>query len=184
MTDVAAWLQGLGLAKYARQFEENEIDLEALPHLTESMLDQIGLPIGPKAKLLAAISDLASSPGSYPENKREERVPTETAERRQITVVFCDLVDSTKLAGRLDTEDFRSVIQSYQIACKAIIERYEGHLARYLGDGILAYFGWPATHEDAAERAVRAGLDIVEAVKALTGPELLLVRVGISTVIV
>lgn len=190
MGDVAAWLQGLGLAKYVKDFEDNEIDFAALPHLTENMLEQIGLPIGPRAKLLAAISELAPSPATDRENKTQERVIAETsahqehAERRQITVMFCDLVDSTKLAGCLDPEDLRFVMQAYQRACRAIIERYEGHVARYLGDGILAYFGWPAAHEDAAERAVRAGLEVVEAVKALAGPEPLSVRVGISTGIV
>ena len=190
MRDVAAWLQGLGLGKYARAFEDNEIDFEALPHLTESMLERIGLPIGPRAKLLAAIAGLASSPASDPENQREERATAESAvqrrqaERRQITVMFCDLVESTSLARRLDPEDLRSVMQAYQRACGAVIERYEGHVAQYLGDGIMAYFGWPAAHEDAAERAVRAGLEVVEAVKAIEGPESLAARVGISTGIV
>jgi class 3 adenylate cyclase/predicted ATPase len=178
MGNVAAWLQGLGLGKYVKDFEDNEIDLDALPHLTESMLDKIGLPIGPKAKLLAAIARLSSSAAPATEAQREH------AERRQITVMFCDLVDSTRLASCLDPEDLRLVMQAYQRACTAIIGRYEGHVARYLGDGILAYFGWPAAHEDAADRAVRAGLEIVEAVKSLAGPEPLLVRIGISTGIV
>jgi class 3 adenylate cyclase/predicted ATPase len=177
MGNVAAWLRGLGLGKYVKDFEDNEIDFDALPHLTESMLEEIGLPIGPRAKLLVAIARLASA-------ATETEAQREQAERRQITVMFCDLVDSTKLASRLDPEDLRSIMQAYQRACKAIVERYEGHVARYLGDGILAYFGWPTAHEDAADRAVRAGLDIVEAVKALAGPEPLLVRIGISTGIV
>lgn len=190
MRDVAAWLQGLGLGKYARAFADNEIDFEALPHLTESMLERIGLPIGPRAKLLAAISELASSPASAPEHKREERATAQSAvqrrpaERRQITVMFCDLVDSTRLASRLDPEDLKSVMQAYQQACGAIIERYEGHVAQYLGDGIMAYFGWPAAHEDAAECAVRAGLEVVAAVKTIEGPESLSARVGISTGVV
>jgi class 3 adenylate cyclase/predicted ATPase len=187
MDEVAAWLRGLGLAKYVKDFEDNEIDFDALPYLTESMLEQIGLPIGPRAKLLAAIAKLAASTATAQQNKLDERAIAETAarrehaERRQITVMFCDLVDSTKLASSLDPEDLRSVMQAYQRACRPIIERYEGHVARYLGDGILVYFGWPAAHEDAAERAVRAGLDVVEAVKALAGPEPLSVRIGIST---
>ena len=167
MRDVAAWLQGLGLGKYAKAFEDNEIDFEALPHLTEKMLEQIGLPIGPRAKLLAAISRLASSPASGVARTAgataELAVPRRQAERRQMTVMFCDLVDSTKLARRLDPEDFKSVMQAYQTACGAVIRRYEGHVSQYRGDAIEAYFGWPAAQEDAAERAVRAGLEIVEA---------------------
>ena len=103
------------------------------------------------------------------------------AERRQITAMFCDLVDSTRLAATLDPEDFGSVMQAYQQACETITERYGGHVSQYRGDGVEIYFGWPAAHEDAAERAVRAGLDVVEAVKALAAPQALSVRVGIST---
>ena len=122
MDEVAAWLRGLGLAKYVKDFEDNEIDFDALPHLTESMLEQIGLPIGPRAKLLAAIAELAASTATAQQNKRDERAIAETAaqrehaERRQITVMFCDLVDSTKLASSLDPEDLRSVMQAYQRA--------------------------------------------------------------------
>ena len=190
MRDVAAWLEGLGLAKYARAFEDHEIDFEALPHLTESMLKQIGLPIGPRAKVLAAISELILSPA--PDLARERTkpgaaglaLPRRQSERRQMTVMFCDLVDSTKLARRLDPEDLKAVMQAYQRACRAVIHRYEGHVAQYLGDGIMVYFGWPAAHEDAAERAVRAGLEVVAAVRAIEGPETLSARVGISTGIV
>ena len=191
MRDVATWLQGLGLGKYAKAFEDNEVDFEALPHLTEKHARQMGLPIGPRAKLLAAISRMASAPAAAAVVAREVRVsavpataPPPHAERRQMTVMFCDLVDSTKLARRLDPEDFKSVMQAYQRACGTVIVRYAGHVAQYRGDGIEVYFGWPAAHEDAAERAVRAGLEIVEAVKAVESPESLSVRVGISTGIV
>jgi class 3 adenylate cyclase/tetratricopeptide (TPR) repeat protein len=190
MRNVAEWLQELGLGKYASAFEDNEIDFAALPHLSEKMLEQMGLPIGPRAKLLAAISKLTSSPGADSKSKRdvgpagESAVQRRHAERRQISVMFCDLVDSTKLARRLDPEDLRSLMQTYQQGCSAVIERYGGHVAQYLGDGIMAYFGWPAAQEDAAERAVRAGLDIIEAVKDVASPESLAVRVGISTGIV
>jgi class 3 adenylate cyclase/tetratricopeptide (TPR) repeat protein len=108
----------------------------------------------------------------------------EQGERRQITVMFCDLVGSTQLAKRLDPEDLRALMRTYQRACGAVVERYEGHVAQYLGDGIMAYFGWPRAHEDDAERALRAGLDVVVAVSAIEGPEPLSVRVGISTGIV
>ncbi len=190
MRDLEAWLQELGLSRFAKVFEENEIDFEALPYLTENMLAQIGIPIGPRAKLLAGISELASLTASVAENAPPEQAPGEStaprrhAERRQITIMFCDLVDSTKLAESLDPEDFRAVMEAYQKACGAIIERYEGHVAQYRGDGIDVYFGWPSAREDAAERAVRAALDIVEAVTAVHGPEPLAVRVGICTGIV
>jgi class 3 adenylate cyclase len=188
MHDVVAWLQQLGLAKYARAFEENEIDFVALSHLTEPRLEQIGLPIGPRVKLLAAISELASSRTSGAELKLSERAVAAfqqpQVERRQITVMFCDLIDSTELAGALDPEDLRVVMRAYQEKCRGIIEHYGGRVARYFGDGIMAYFGWPATHEDSAERGVRAGLEVVGAVKALASPKPLSVRVGISTGVV
>jgi class 3 adenylate cyclase/predicted ATPase len=182
--DVSTWLHGLGLGKYARAFEENEIDLDSLPYLTDLMLERIGLPIGPRAKVLASIAELA--PTSGPEPDRDEGTDARStkgrqAERRQITVMFCDLVDSTRLASALDPEDFGSLMQAYQRACGNIIRRYDGHVSQYRGDALEVYFGWPAAHEDAAERAVRAGLDVVEAVKAIAGPEPLSVRVGIST---
>ena len=189
MRDVAEWLQALGLPKYADVFNKNEIDFAALPHLTESMLERLGLPIGPRAKVLAAISQLALPQATDRSVKTTQSGPVELAaqhqaERRQITVVFCDIVNSSRLAGRLDPEDFGSVIREYQRACQGIIERHGGNIARYFGDGIMAYFGWPVTHEDAAERAVRAGLEVVGAVKSIATPDPLSVRVGISTGIV
>ena len=190
MRDVAEWLEALGLAKYVDVFNENEIDFEALPYLTERMLERLGLPIGPRAKVLAAILALASSRDAGRDIKTTQIGPVELpaqnrqAERRQITVVFCDIVNSTSLAGRLDPEDLGSVIRAYQRACEGIVERHGGNVARYFGDGVMAYFGWPVTHEDAAERAVRAGLEVVEVMKGITTPEPLSVRVGISTGIV
>jgi class 3 adenylate cyclase/tetratricopeptide (TPR) repeat protein len=184
LPDVSAWLQELGLGRYAKAFEDNEIDFDSLPYLTEKMLEQIGLPLGPRARLLAAISELASGPARETkpaEAAKARATAVPTAERRQITVMFCDLVDSTKLAARLDPEDFGSVMKAFQSACAVVIERYAGHVSQYRGDGIEVYFGWPAAHEDAAERAVRAGLEVIEAVKAIPGPEPLSVRVGIST---
>jgi len=187
VSELEAWLQQLGLARLARLFRENEIDFETLPYLTDDMLAQMGLPIGPRAKLLAAISQLAPSTPSDPGYGLRERVKSEpsparrAAERRQLTVMFCDLVDSTRLAGRLDPEDFQAVMEAYQGACGATIERYDGHISQYRGDGIEVYFGWPVAQEDAAERAVRAGLDVIEAVTALSRTEPLLVRVGINT---
>jgi class 3 adenylate cyclase/predicted ATPase len=190
VNDVAAWLEALGLGKYSGAFQDHEVDFQALPHLTEQMLEKMGLPIGPRARLLAAISKLAPSPASGIPQRRDASVsaesplPHQQGERRQMTVMFSDLVDSTKLATHLDPEDLKSLMQAYQRACGAVIERYDGHVAQYRGDGIEAYFGWPTAQEDAAERAVRAGLEIVEAVKKLESPSPLGVRVGISTGIV
>jgi class 3 adenylate cyclase/tetratricopeptide (TPR) repeat protein len=188
--DVAAWLQGVGLGKYAKAFADHEIDFEALPHLTEKMLEELGLPIGARAKLLAAIARLASSPAPAAASAGGDRadtepaVPLRQAERRQITVMFCDLVNSTKLSRELDPEDYKSVMEAYQSACGPAIAHLGGHISQYRGDGIEVYFGWPAAQEDAAERAVRAGLAIVAAVKASASPRPLSVRVGISTGIV
>ena len=184
MSDVSSWLETLGLGKYAKAFEDNEIDFASLPHLTEGMLDAIGLPIGPKAKLLAAISGLTGLRVRGSEKSRAPGSPEPRGERRQLTVMFCDLVDSTKLATRMDPEDYGNMIQAYQRAFGAVIDRYEGHISQYRGDGIEVLFGWPAAQEDAAERAVRAGLDAVEAVRALKRPESLSVRIGITTGIV
>src|SRR5271165_6411729 len=185
--DVTAWLQRLGLSKYASAFLENEIDFDSLPYLTEPMLDRIGMPIGPRVKVLAAISELRLRAGAFPidrfkaEAQGRSPVGPRPPERRQITVMFCDLVDSTEYATRLDPEDFKSLMHAYQSACRAVVERYDGHISQYHGDGIEVYFGWPVASEDSAERAVRAGLDVVEAVKTITSPERISVRVGIST---
>jgi class 3 adenylate cyclase/tetratricopeptide (TPR) repeat protein len=193
VSDVGAWLEGLGLGEYASAFREHKIDLEALPHLTEGMLEEIGLPSGPRAKVLAARSGLNSASTPHPEsakNRRAGDAPAQMramprqAERRQMTVLLCDLADSTKLASDLDPEDFRSVMHAYQEAARGVMERYEGHVAQYRGDAIEVYFGWPVAHEDAAERAVRAGLEVVEAVKSVASLVPLSVRVGISTGIV
>jgi class 3 adenylate cyclase/tetratricopeptide (TPR) repeat protein len=185
--DISAWLHELGLEKYAKAFHENEIDFESLPFLTENMLVQIGLPIGPRARLLAAISELPLSSNTSRRGGRGAMVQPAVKwrnERRQVTVMFCDLVNSTKLAGTLDPEDLGSIFDAYQTACRKVVERYEGHIAQYRGDGIEVIFGWPTAQEDAAERAVRSALEVIEAVKRLASPEPLSVRVGISTGIV
>ena len=179
MSDIARWLEGLGLGRYADAFAAQEIDLEALAHVTESDLKEMGLPIGPRRKVLAAMSE-ASDAGDTPSDSAMAGQARE-AERRQITVMFCDLVGSTALSEQLDPEVLRVLMQAYQRACGAIIERYEGHVAQYLGDGLMTYFGWPQAHEDDAERAVRAGLEIVEAVKAVEAPRPLAVRIGVAT---
>ncbi|MCZ6588465.1 MAG: AAA family ATPase [Alphaproteobacteria bacterium] len=187
MSDIRQWLEQLGFGKYADAFEREEVDLDALPHLTSEILKDIGVPAGPRAKLLAAIQALKQEDPAAKSDTIEPAAPTEApatareAERRQLTVMFCDLVGSTALAEALDPEDLRAIMQAYQKAAGSIIERYEGHVAQYLGDGLMTYFGWPQAHEDDAERAVRAALEITEAVKRVTAPEPLAVRIGIAT---
>ena len=184
--DIAQWLDGLGLGQYAPAFAENDIDLEILPHLMDEDLERLGLSLGHMRKLQVAIKALsADEPPTRPvppPSKEPEPQPAE-AERRQLTVMFVDVVGSTALSGELDPEDYREVLRAYQDACAGVVARYEGHVAKLLGDGTLIYFGYPQAHEDDAERAVRAGLGVVEAVSALT-PRTgvsLRVRIGIAT---
>src|SRR5215471_7317503 len=165
--DIAAWLRGLGLERYEPAFREHEIDTEVLPELTESHLAALGLPLGTRLKLLKAIAALRHGnpplPGLDPGIAGERRVGAE-AERRQLTVLFCDLVGSTGLSARLDPEDLRAVFGAYHRCCAAVIEHAGGFVAKYMGDGVLAYFGYPRADEHDAERAVRAGLALVAAV--------------------
>jgi class 3 adenylate cyclase/tetratricopeptide (TPR) repeat protein len=179
--DIAAWLRELGLERYETAFRDNEIDAEVLPELTESHLTALGLPLGPRLKLLKAIAALREGAVEQPS---EVRAPRAEAERRQLTVMFCDLVGSTALSARLDPEDLRAVIGAYHRCCAAVIERSGGFVAKYMGDGVLAYFGYPRADEHDAERAVRAGLALVEAVGKLPGPQRLQARVGIGTGVV
>ncbi|HUU74370.1 MAG TPA: adenylate/guanylate cyclase domain-containing protein, partial [Burkholderiales bacterium] len=172
------WLETNGLGKYAELFAENEIDFDLLPRLSKSDLDELGLPVGAKRRLVDAIATLATpSPQPVP----GEAVEPGHAERRHLTVMFCDLVGSTELSQKLDPETLRELMRSYQQCCGAVIEKYDGHVAQYLGDGLMTYFGWPRAHEDDAERAIRAALEIVEAVKQVPAPEPLRVRIGIAT---
>jgi class 3 adenylate cyclase/tetratricopeptide (TPR) repeat protein len=175
--DIAQWLDQLGLAQYAALFGENAVDLDVLPDLTEQDLKDLGIPLGHRKKLLKAIAALAPTSSTA----RGE------AERRQLTVMFCDLVGSTALSTQLDPEDMREIIRAFQDACGKIIARYSGYVAKYLGDGMLVYFGYPQAHENDPERAVRAGLDVTQAVGAIQRTDLLpdlaplAVRVGINT---
>src|SRR4029450_13018954 len=156
------WLTRLGLEKYVRVFTENEIDLDALRHLSEHDLKELGLPVGPRRKVLAAIAVLvydSRSPSSSPVIPAPVP-PRSEAERRQLTGMFIDLVGSTQLSQRFDPEEMRDIIRVYQNTVSAEIIRYEGHVAKLMGDGVLAYFGWPRAHEDDAERAVQAGLGL------------------------
>jgi class 3 adenylate cyclase/predicted ATPase len=186
--DVAAWLRGLGLEQYEPAFRDNRIDAEILPKLTVEDLKDIGVAIvGDRRKLLEAIAALregaSSSPAAHEIAAAPAAAPSSEAERRQLTVMFCDLVGSTAIATRLDPEDLRAVIGAYHRCVAAVIERAGGFVAKYMGDGVLAYFGYPRADEHDAERAVRSGLALVEAVAGLdtaAGVQLQ-VRVGIAT---
>jgi class 3 adenylate cyclase len=182
--DVGAWLRGLGLGQYEASFRGNEIDADVLPELTDQHLKDLGVSLGHRLKMLRAIRELArdaqvkAQPAVLAEPK-----PQDTAERRQLTEMFCDLVGSTALSARLDPEDMREVIGVYHRCCANLVERNGGFVAKYMGDGVLAYFGYPHAHEHDAERAVQAGLAIVEAAPKLvtSAGSPLHVRVGIAT---
>jgi SAM domain (Sterile alpha motif)/Adenylate and Guanylate cyclase catalytic domain len=161
--DIEAWLRELGLERYAQAFGDHAIDARSLPHLTGDDLKELGITaIGHRRLLLQAIADLKKAEGAGPGTHSSpvapslDRTAKPEAERRQLTVLFCDLVGSTALAARLDPEDLRGVMGAYHRCTAAVVQRFEGHVAKYLGDGVLAYFGWPRAHEDDAERAVRA----------------------------
>ncbi len=187
--DIREWLEGLGLDKYAEAFTENDVDLDVLPNLTEQDLKDLGLSLGHRRKALAAIGVLVASSEaiSRVETAADTTGPSPPArpdaERRQLTVLFCDLVGSTELSRRLDPEDLRELMRSYQNAVSRAVARYDGHVGKFLGDGVLAIFGWPRAYEDQAERAVRAGLDAVASVEKLDldGKEALSTRIGIAT---
>ena len=183
MTALRDWLEDLGLGKFVDAFEREDISLRHIPELSENDLRDLGLPMGPRKELLRAARTLDEAVAETP----AEPAPR-SAERRQITVMFCDLVGSTSLSERIDPEDLRAIMHGYQTAAGAVIERYDGHVAQYLGDGLMTYFGWPTAHEEDAARAVRAGLDIVAAVKTVALPAsvtgvltTLQVRIGIAT---
>jgi class 3 adenylate cyclase/predicted ATPase len=182
--EIAAWLGRLGLRQYAQRFAENEIDVAVLPHLTDQDLRDIGVPLGHRRKILAAIREPAAQTASETVAALEAPKTWEAAERRQVTVMFADLVGSTELSVRMDPEDLRDIIASYQKCVTATVRRFGGFIARYMGDGVLIYFGYPEAHEDDPDRAVRAGLEVIAAVSALAVPVPLQVRVGIATGVV
>src|SRR6516164_8527343 len=179
MQRIADWLEKLGMSEYAQRFAENGIGFAALRHLTDQDLKDIGVLLGHRRIMQAAINELA---GAAPEPAtRKEPKPQDTAERRQVTVMFSDLVGSTALSARMDPEDLREVISAYQRCVAETVRRLGGFVAKYLGDGGLVYFGYPEAHEDDAERAVRAGLELIAAVIALKTQAALQTRVGIAT---
>src|SRR3984885_12517080 len=182
MQQIADWLEKLGLGQYAQRFAENEIDISVLPHLSDQDLKDIGVPLGHRRKFLAAITELAGAARATPEPAVQTEPKTQdTAERRQVTVMFSDLVGSTALSARMDPEDLREVISAYQKSVAETVRRFDGFVAKYMGDGVLIYFGYPHSHEDDAERAVRAGLALIDAVATLPAPEPLQVRIGAAT---
>jgi predicted ATPase/class 3 adenylate cyclase len=183
MQQIADWLEKLGMSEYANRFAENGINVAALRHLTDQDLKEIGVLLGHRRIMLAAIGEFARAsepvvqPIAGPEARRRD-----SAERRQVTVMFSDLVGSTALSARMDPEDLREIVSSYQKCVAETVRRLGGFVAKYMGDGVLVYFGYPTAHEDDAERAVRAGLAVVEAVGHLpTQGEPLQVRIGIAT---
>ncbi len=180
MPQIAAWLARLKLSKYAKVFAAHEVDFEALQQLSDDDLKSLGIPLGPRRKIMAALqrsneNEARAHPVVFP--IRGE------AERRQLTVMFVDLVGSTELSQRLDPEDLRDALGSYQRTVSAEITQYGGHVAKLMGDGVLAYFGWPSAHGDDAERAIRAGLAAIEALAGLKTPlgDPLAARIGIAT---
>jgi class 3 adenylate cyclase/predicted ATPase len=181
--NVAAWLQELGLQQYEQAFCDNAIDDAVLPELTAEDLKDIGVGlVGHRRKLLAAIAALRNDGRPKSAAERREAIDTAAAERRQLTVMFCDLVGSTALSTRLDPEDLREIIAAYHRTVAEIVEQFEGFIARYMGDGVLAYFGYPRAHEDDAEQAIRAGLRLTDAVARLDVRSVKLqARVGIAT---
>src|SRR5262249_36971787 len=172
----------LGLSEYSKRFAENAIDLSVVRDLTEQDLKDLGVLLGHRRKMLRAIAELDGS-ALTASQASAKRVSRDEAERRQLTVMICDLVGSTALSARLDPEDLRGVIGAYHTCIAEVIGRYQGIIARYMGDGVLVYFGYPQAHEDDAEQGVRAGLALLDAVANLRTDfdTALKVRIGIAT---
>jgi class 3 adenylate cyclase len=185
MSPLREWLESIELGQYSDTFEENDLDLDVLSELSDSELADLGLSLGHRKRLLMSLRDRNAPSGEAnaagrlsPQGLREPR-----AERRNVTVMFCDLVGSTALADGMDPEAFRDLLSVYHEAAREPIRRYGGHIARYLGDGLLVFFGFPHAREDDAARAVRSALEVISAIKDLPGHDLQ-VRLGIATGIV
>src|SRR6516164_5960382 len=186
MQQIADWLGKLGLSEYAQRFADNDIDFTILGDLTDQDLEKIGIAsLGHRRKLLRAIANLETVEKGTPAvaviAAPASPLPHDSADRRQVTVMFSDLVGSTALAARMDPEDLREIMSAYQKCVAETVQRYDGFVARYMGDGVLVHFGYPSAHEDDAERAVRAGLELVIAVAALKSRAPLQTRIGIAT---
>ncbi len=181
MQQIADWLKTLGLSEYTERFAESDIDTSVLRDLTDQDLKELGVSLGHRRKMLRAIAELAGVAPTSPQPALTEPKPQDTAERRQVTVMFSDLVGSTALSARMDPEDLREVISAYQKSVAETVRRFDGFVAKYLGDGVLVYFGYPQAHEDDAERAVRAGLELIAGVTELKSAVPMQTRVGIAT---
>ena len=179
--DVGGWLRSLGLGQYEALFRASEIDADILPELTDVDLEKLGVPLGHRKRLLRAISGLTTAEPLAARSVSTGATARADAERRQLTEMFCDLVGSTALSAQLDPEDLRGIIGAYHRCVAEIVEGFGGFVARYMGDGILIYFGYPQAHEDDAERATRCGLALVDRVPQLDQAEELHARVGIAT---
>ena len=190
MQQISDWLGKLGMSEYAQRFADNDIDIDVLNELTDQDFDRLGVSLGHRRRMLRAIRELSASPIAAVTERQTsaptapEQAPKDNAERRQVTVMFSDLVGSTALAARMDPEDLREIISEYQKCVGETVKRFGGFIAKYMGDGVLVYFGYPQAHEDDAERAVRAGLELVAAVTALKTQASLQTRVGIATGVV
>ena len=185
--DIDGWLRGIGLAQYAEMFRANDIDIELLGRLTNDDLKEIGVAsFGHRKKLLEAIPALAAAPEApspIPVATMEPKTQ-DAGERRQVTVMFSDLVGSTAMSVRMDPEDLREIISAYQKCVAETVRRFDGFVAKYMGDGVLIYFGYPQAHEDDAERAVLAGVELIAGVGGLKSPVPMQTRVGIATGVV
>ena len=182
MGGVAEWLESIGLSEYVQRFVENGIDLSVLGDLTEQDLKELGVLLGHRRKLLRAIAELEDAARPKPAKTAIESVRPDEGERRHLTVMFCDLVGSTALAAQLDPEDMQALIGAYHTCITEVISHYQGKIARYMGDGVLVYFGYPRAYEDDAEQAVRAALALVDAVASIRNVGTTLqIRVGIAT---
>jgi class 3 adenylate cyclase len=181
MQQVSDWLEKLGLGQYAERFAENGISISALPHLSDQDLKDIGVLLGHRRIMLAALGELVPGATTAERSAVVAPLPQDTAERRQLTVMFSDLVGSTALSARMDPEDLREIISAYQKCVAETVGRFGGFVAKYMGDGVLVYFGYPQAHEHDAERAVRAGLELIQAVGRLKSSAPLQTRVGIAT---
>jgi len=181
MTPIEEWLGSLGLSEYADRFAENRIDLSILQDLTDQDLKDMGVVLGDRRRILRAIAELAATVSATPQlAAAPESTPRDEAERRQVTVMFSDLVGSTALAACMDPEDLREVVSAFQKCVTETVDYFGGFVARYMGDGVLLYFGYPQAQEDDAERAVRAGLALIAAVAGLKTRAPLRIRVGIA----
>jgi class 3 adenylate cyclase/tetratricopeptide (TPR) repeat protein len=187
MQQIADWLQKLGLGQYSQRFAENDIEIDVLSELTDQDFDRLGVSLGHRRRMIRAIRELGAEPvaavaeAETPAPTTSEPATKESAERRQVTVLFSDLVGSTALSARMDPEDLREVISAYQKSVAETVQRFGGFVAKYMGDGVLVYFGYPQAHEDDGERAVRAGLELVAAVSQMKTHAPLQTRVGIAT---